>query len=147
LHLAAHHWPDPDLLWLYDLRALADAMTPSEAAEFDGVAAVRGFSTLASHVLRAARELFPSAALDALIVRLPEHREEPALQLLSRRGALDKLRLDLRYASSRQRFRLVREHLFPDREYMRASSRGAPLAAAYAHRIARGARRWLSKSS
>ena len=28
LHLAAHHWPDPYLLWLYDVRQIAAALSP-----------------------------------------------------------------------------------------------------------------------
>lgn len=143
LHLAAHHWREPDLLWLYDLRMIADGMGPAEANAFSGLAGAGRFQTLASRILGAARELFPSPSLDALIASLREDPREPALQLLSPRRAIDDLRLDLRYATAAERLRLIREHLFPDREYMRASAYGTPIAAAYARRIVRGARHWL----
>ena len=145
LHLAAHHWPDPDLLWLYDLRAIVDRMSKDDQRTFVALAPAGRFASLAAAVLGVARETFPSARLDALIASLRVDPSEPALRLLSHRRPFDDLRLDLRYATTAQRFQLVREHLFPGREYIRAAAPGAPLAAAYARRIATGARRWLSR--
>lgn len=147
LHLAAHHWPDPNLLWLHDLRAIADVMPEDEAGEFVILSTGGRFAALAAAVLGAARDMFPSARLDALIASLLDHPSEPALKLLARRRPIDDLRLDLRYATTAERLRLVREHLFPDRDYIRATDPGAPLATAYARRIATGARRWLSRHS
>ena len=147
LHLAAHHWPEPDLLWLYDLRAIAEAMPSDDAEAFAALGRGGGFAALAAAVLRVARETFPSARLDALIASLPADPTEPALALLASRRPLDGLRLDFRYATAAERFQLVREHLFPDRDYIRATDPGAPLAAAYARRIALGARRWITRQN
>ena len=147
LHLAAHHWPDPDLLWLYDLRTIADAMSADDERTFVALSTAGRFSALAAAVLRVARDTFPSTKLDVLIASLPNDPGEPALRLLASRGPIDDLRLDLRYATTAERFHLVREHLFPDRDYIRAASPGTPLATAYARRFATGARRWLSKQN
>jgi hypothetical protein len=145
LHLAAHHWPDPDLLWLHDLRAIADAMTEDDTDAFVALSASGRFASLAATALGVARDLFPSARLSALISSLPYDPSEPALKMLTRRRPIDDLRLDLRYATPAERFHLVREHLFPDRDYIRATAPGTLLASAYARRIATGARRWLSR--
>jgi hypothetical protein len=147
LHLAAHHWPDPDLLWLYDLRTIAEAMPADDETAFVALSTTGRFAALAAEVLRVAHDMFPSPKLEALIASLPSDPGEPSLRLLAGRRPIDDLRLDLRYATTRERFQLVREHLFPDRDYIRAAAPGTPLATAYARRIATGARRWLSRQN
>lgn len=150
LHLAAHHWPEPDLLWLYDVRLIAQALGPEGGARFVALARSRGFAALASEVLRAAQALFPSSALRAIVDALPPigGAREPALALMKRpKGSIDELLLDLKYAAWGERVTLVREHLLPDPAYVRASFAGSTLAGAYARRIARGSRRWLSRST
>ena len=150
LHLAAHHWPTPDLLWLYDLRQIAEALGPEGGRRFVTLARSQGFGALAGEVLREGQSLFPAPALRELIDALPRREEarEPALALLDHpKRRIDELTLDLRYASWGDRSRLIREHLLPDAAYIRASSGGRTLAGAYARRIARGARRWFSRAS
>ena len=149
MHIAAHHWPRPDLIWLYDLRRITDALGPAGSRRFVALAQAQGFGAFAREVLLEGDALFPSPALRALLDALPRREDvrEPALALLDRRQRrVDELLLDLKYATWGDKSRLVREHLLPDAAYMRASWGGQSLAGAYARRIARGARRWLARA-
>ena len=62
---------------------------------------------------------------------------------------MDVARADLMMLSSwRQRFALVREHLFPPVAYMRTKYAGCPavlLPLAYLYRIVRGAPKWFER--
>ena len=145
LHLAAHHWPRPDLLWLYDLRQLAEALGPDRERRFVDLARSRGFGSVARAVLCEARSLFPSPRLDALIQVLEPDEWEPAAALLRPdRGFLTDLALDLRWAGWRERVRLLREHLLPDAAYVRATSDAPTIAGAHLRRILGGSRRLRS---
>lgn len=147
LHLAAHHWPRPDLLWLYDLRQLADALDPAGIRRFVALAQSQSFAPVARTVLCEAGALFPSTALRDLADLLPSDAAGPAMSLLRPgRGFASDLWLDLRWAGWRERVQLLREHLLPDAAYIRASSGGQSLAGGYARRITRGARRRLSRA-
>ena len=104
LHMAAHHWPPPDLLWLYDLRQLADALDPAGILRFVELARSRGFASLARAVLCEAGALFPSSALCDLTGGLPSDPAEPAMSLLRPgRGFMTDVLLDLRWAGWRER--------------------------------------------
>lgn len=150
LHIAAHHWPRPHLLWPYDLRQLADALGLEGGRRFVDLARSHGFGMLAGSVLGEAHSLFPSSNLRALLDALPpsDGAGEKALALMKHpKGPIGELLLDLKYAAWRERMTLVREHLLPDPAYVRASFGGSTLAGAYARRIAGGSLRWLSRAT
>jgi hypothetical protein len=146
LHLAAHHRSNPRLVWLYDLRLLADALDEEKRRAFVALARRAECCAIAAHALDASRRLFDSVALHDLAARLsaqPPRREASAALLRVNRPA-GALWIDLRAAGWRDRALLLREHLLPDREYM--STRSGPLPLAYAVRAATGARRWLRRN-
>lgn len=146
VHLVAHHWEQLLLLWLHDVRLLADALdVQGRQRVIDS--AIKGEYTVAVYcALRTTRLYFRSAALDRLIdeleVRL-NSREPVAALLRYDRRAVDDLIFDLRVADWRQRARLLREHVLPPPEYMRAAFAGRPLALAYAERLLRGVWKWF----
>jgi putative nucleotidyltransferase-like protein len=147
LHMAAHHWPPPDLLWLYDLRQLAEALDPEGIRGFVQLARSGGFASLARAVLCEAGVLFPSPALRDLTEDLPADGAEPAMSLLRPgRGFLTDVLLDLRWAGWRERVQLLREHLLPDAAYVRATSTASTLPGAYLDRILGSYRRLRSHS-
>jgi hypothetical protein len=147
LHMAAHHWPPPDLLWLYDLRLLADALDPAGIRRFVHLAESGRFASLARAVLCEAGALFPSSALRDLTGGLPSDPAEPAMSLLRPgRGFLTDVLLDLRWAGWRERVQLLREHLLPDAEYVRSTSPASTLPGAHLNRILGSYRRLRSHS-
>lgn len=147
VHLTAHHRRDPRLVWLYDVRLLAEALDEERRRSFVELTCRAECRAIAAHAIDASRGLFDSTALRDLAARLdaqPRRREASAALLRVSRPA-GALWIDLRTAGWRDRARLLREHLLPDREYM--SSRPGPLPIAYAVRAAHGARRWLRRGS
>jgi putative nucleotidyltransferase-like protein len=145
VHLVAHHWPRPDLLWLYDVRAIVERMTVSDRDLFLDAVARGQCCALAAAALDASRETFPSDAVSALAsrVRSATSARESSAALLRVRRPVQALWIDLRSAGWRDRARLLREHLLPDREFMERHGNGGPLAFAYARRAAHGLRRWM----
>jgi hypothetical protein len=148
IHVVAHHWPGLELRWAYDLRLLAHAVGPDGRERFAAAAERRGYRTVAAHALAAASALFDDDALSALAARLDGAASpEPSAALLDVTRPVDALWLDLRTAGWRDRLRLLREHLVPHPEYMRATMGGRPLALAYTSRAWNGVRRWFSASA
>lgn len=144
VHLVAHHRSNPLLVWLYDLRLLAEALDEPNRDVFVDLTYRLGCCAIARHALDASRRVFESTALDDLAARMaaPPSRREPSAALLRVTRPAGALWMDLRTADWRDRATLLREHLLPDRQYM-AAGRGL-LPMAYAIRAARGARRWLT---
>jgi len=151
LHLAAHHRHDAILLWLHDIALLAEALDADERARFLQRAGDGHVYNLCAAAIDAARRLFDSSALailsSELRTRLPR-TDEPAARLLATRRPIDDLWLDLCVAERwRDRAALLREHLCPDVEYMRATQpRARWLAVAYARRAIRGLSKWTAVS-
>jgi len=148
VHLMAHHRRDPVLIWLYEIDKLADTLDAGQIGVFLDTAAGAGISTLCAAGLDAAREYFDGAALSTLAARLRAQgaaRVEPSARLLSASRPIDLLWLDLRSAAGwRERMTLLREHLCPDAEYMRATGAGTgSLPLAYVRRALWGARDWI----
>jgi Uncharacterised nucleotidyltransferase len=145
IHLVAHHWHHILLIWLLDIRLLVETL---ESADCEALVdeAVRGRYTVPLDVaLKTTRLYFTSAGVDALIDRLgPRVRlDEPGAALIQPvRRKVDDLLFDLRVAGWRQGAQLLREHVLPPAEYMRATS-NAPLPLAYTLRLLRGVRRWF----
>jgi hypothetical protein len=149
VHLVAHHRDDPILLWLYDIARLAETFDEGDAATFLDTAAAGGVSAVCAYALDRARRYFDGAALASLAGRahaLSLERAEPSARLLAVTRPIDGLWLDLRTADGwRERTTLLREHLWPDAEYMRATNGDAAwLPFAYLRRAMAGVSKWVS---
>jgi hypothetical protein len=145
VHLIGHHRDAPSLLWLYEIAALARALDERQSAPFLETAASAGIRSVCRSALGAAREHFDDARLEALIGALPIDDREPSARLIDAASTMDELRLDLRVARGwGERITLLREHLWPDAEYMRArEGTQGWLPLRYARRAVTGASRWM----
>jgi hypothetical protein len=147
VHLVAHHPVNPVLLWLHDLARLAEALDDRDAVMFLEGAAGAGISTVCASALDRARRYFDGPALAALAVRAHAQSvpgEEPSARVLRASRPIDGLWLDLRSCEGwRERFTLLREHVCPDPEYMRATTAPAGwLPLAYGRRAIAGFGKW-----
>jgi hypothetical protein len=150
IHLTAHHRGGAILLWLHDLRLLAEAIDEQQQSAFVDAAAVAGVTALCVNALEQARRYFDDPVLANLSARLAEKeqgRPEPSARLLTIARPVDQLLLDLTTpARWDTRLTLLREHLWPDAEYLRATGTHGWLPLAYVSRAIRGARKWLRAS-
>ncbi len=149
VHLVAHHRADPVLVWLHDIARLSEALDDDEAATFVETAAAARISLVCASALDRARAFFDGPALASLAARAhaqADGRVEPSARLLAAARPIDEMWLDLRVSNGwRERIALLREHLWPDAEYMRATSaKTGWLPLAYARRAFRGARKWIA---
>lgn len=149
LHRIAHHPDSTDLLWLYDLHLLVNRLTADERRQFAALATQRQVRAVCAYGLRDAFEAFGGSA-DDLAARIapPAGEVEPTASFLAgRRRPVDVLTADLRALPLwSQRLRLLREHLFPRREYMFArhgTRRSSSLPWLYFRRIVLGAPKWF----
>jgi len=152
VHRVAHHYDDDCLIWLHDIHLVASAMTMGEWERLVDLASRRHVVTICRQGLTKAAPHFgtvvPASVMTDQRFQVREDQAEPTASFLIRRRAqLENLASDLRTLDSwGNRWRLIREHLFPPRRYMRevyAPSSRAPLAMLYAWRAMRGARKWL----
>jgi hypothetical protein len=151
VHLIAHHRADPMLIWLYDMARLADALDEGDAATFVETADAAGISAVCASALDRARQYFDGPALTSLAAQVRARSSrgvEPSARLLTATRPIDEAWLDFRTAAGwSERMTLIREHLWPDAAYMRATI--APrgwLPLAYARRAAFGIRKWAGRS-
>ena len=153
VHRVAHHFDSNRLIWLYDIHLLASALTAAEWESFLSLIEQRRVTAVCRRSLDRATQRFqtsipPVAASDPRL-RAPLAAEASAAYTRPRRVVRD-VASDLQALSSwRDRLRLVREHLFPPRQYMRevySMSKRAPLPWLYASRAVRGAWRWLDRA-
>jgi hypothetical protein len=147
LHRLVHHHDAPTLIWIYDLHLLASAMTPAEAERTRGLAEEKRLAAVCAAALAAAHGLFGTVVPGPLRELRARGPEPLAIFLEDGLRPLDVLALDLRALPGwRARCQLLREHLFPPREYLQAIEgrlgRG-PLPLLYARRVVRGASRWF----
>ena len=150
-HRAAHHHDVERLLWLYDIHLIADALNPADSRIVAEIAGRTKTSSVCASALTLAVDPFRSPAGAALRAQLGPSAIDSGASLYVRRDArlVDLLLADLRALPTwTARMRLVREHLFPPAEYMRATyGRASPamLPALYAWRVAAGVRRWFQR--
>jgi putative nucleotidyltransferase-like protein len=149
VHLVAHHRADPLLVWLYDIARLAQALDADEAGTFVETAAAARISLVCASALDRARAFFDGPALESLAARAhaqADGRAEPSARLLTAARPIDEMWLDLRVSNGwGERIALLREHVWPDAEYMRATTaKTGWLPLAYARRAFRGARKWIA---
>src|SRR5262249_54569405 len=70
VHLVAHHWHQVLLVWMIDIRLLADALDDEECQRLVEDAVRGGYTTLIDAALRTTRLYFRSAGVDRLVERL-----------------------------------------------------------------------------
>ncbi len=151
VHRVAHHFGDEDVLWLYDIRLLAESLSEPKALEFIALATGRSVAEICARSLEVAQRVvggrFPGR-LQSWIDRgsWPETAERTA-GFLAQHRQIDHLLSDLRALPNlHTRLRLVGQHLFPRAEYMltRYGVRSRLLLPyLYLRRIVEGAPRWF----
>lgn len=152
VHRVAHHADLVGLNWLYDIHLVAERLEPAGWRQFVALATERQMAAVCASSLERAAFWFhtrvPESAAERLRVAQTRAGERSAAYLSARPQA-EALIDDLRTLRSwRDRWRLVREHLFPSAAYMRrvyAPASALPLPLLYLWRITRGARKWLTR--
>jgi len=150
VHRVAHHQDRPDLLWIWDIHLLAERLTITDEEVLVRRAERNSMRSVVVRGLELTRDLFQTRLPPDLMGRLEAGPSEPGAIFLG--GGLrqfDVLRADLAAMGSlRRRLQLLREHLFPQWDFVRASYRGWPeilLPLAYLDRIVRGAPKWFRR--
>jgi hypothetical protein len=157
VHRVAHHFDSDRLIWLYDIRLLAASLDEAAWTEFVRLAVDRGVASICLRGLEKTMDILgmavPSMVLSALGDRARRQDEMSASYLKPGSRAHQEIHVfatDLRALPTwADRWRLVREHVFPSPAYMRdvyAPSSRAPLSILYARRALRGARKWLARA-
>lgn len=148
VHRVAHHYDDPDLLWLWDVHLLCRDMTDDDADVILARAASLHVCSVIAHSLKLTCTQLGTVLPDGLADRLAETGAgEAAGRFVGGRfRPIDVLRSDLVAGSMRTNLQLLREHLFPPRAYMRRTYARWPallLPIAYVHRVCRGVPKWF----
>ena len=147
VHRVAHH---PDLekpFWIEDIHLLASRLRPVEWQTFVARAADRSIRAICCQGLLRAQERFRTRIPADVLTTLSEKHGEPSA-IFVRKGLrpVDRLASDLRSLGTLAAARLVREHLFPPAEFMRAKygvTRRALLPVYYIARVLSGIPKWF----
>lgn len=146
VHRVAHHNDADDLIWICDIDLLARRLGGDGWETLTAVAARSGTREICRRGLARASALFATPVPADVHARLAGAREPSMVFLGGGLRELDIQRLNVRHLPRwRDRFALVRQHLFPARQYMRERY-GRPawmLPVWYAHRLCTGVPRWL----
>jgi hypothetical protein len=150
IHRVAHHQDRVNLLWLWDIHLLASGLSAAEWEAFIDRSTRARMRLVCARGLTLAHECFGTEIATAASEALGAVSDEPTAAFL--RGGLrqiDVARADLANLTTwRQRFALLREHLFPPTAYMRTKYSRCPavlLPFAYLHRIVSGAPKWFER--
>ena len=153
VHRIAHHFDSQRLIWSHDVHVLATSCSPGDWRTFQQLARERSVEAACLRSLVTAAGYFHTVVPATVLAALEnggrtETGNEPFLRPHVRHA--ERILSDLRNVRSwTGRWRLARQHAFPPGGYMRdvyAPSSTAPLWLLYALRIARGSRKWLSRS-
>lgn len=151
VHRVAHHFDTDNLIWLYDIDLIARRLTADQWEDFFAQAIRRKIAAVCRRSLERTAELFPSDDVTRMLAagRLAADGQEPTARYLEARRHAGVVLDDLLALSGwRDRWRLMREHLLPPPEYLRAKyapGSSAPLAVLYMQRLVLGAVKWLRK--
>jgi hypothetical protein len=154
LHQLAHHERELDLLWLYDVHRISEALTDTQWRHAIALADDRRLSTVCANLVRTAHDLFATALPPAAVSWIAAQRATllpPEFRSFGRPGRriLDVFLSDfISTRNWRARTRLLREHLLPPRSYMRAlyqTEQTWAIPALYLHRILTGCPRWFRR--
>lgn len=149
IHRAAHHDASERLIWMTDIRLLLRAATPAEVAEFCRLADALRLTAICHDACARTARLFGDLRIPGLLENAALDRREPTRAYLGAPSPLRRLWLDLvALGTWRRRAALLREHLVPPPDYIRAmpGSHG-PLPLAYAARMVRGVIEWARARS
>jgi hypothetical protein len=157
VHRVAHHGDSVEPRWLEDIALLAKRLEPDAARHFVREAARTGTLAVCTRSLELAGQ-HCDAKVDGLVSQLaaaseeigPDGVERSVFFIRGPRTLVSVLASDLRCATWRDRIRLLGEHLFPSRAYMRAKYPHWPLPLlplAYPFRVARGAPAWFRRDT
>lgn len=150
LHRVAHHNDCERLIWLYDIHVIAQRMGKDVAIAFARMAVQKELRAVCHRGLTLAREHFATEfPSEAMALLAAGGRREATAAYLGGPSRLVRLVSDLIALDDWQsRLELLREHLFPSAAYMRhtyAVSAAYPIPMLHAHRICRGAWKWLQR--
>jgi hypothetical protein len=151
IHRVAHHGDDPNLIWLWDIHMLCGAMTAEDVDLLSRRASATAMRAVTAHGLELTRQRFGTSIDPRLMAQLQQSdgREESARFIGHTARHIDLVLSDFgALPTTSARVRLLREHLFPRREYMRAKYPGCPRALlpfAYLYRAARGVPKWFQR--
>lgn len=148
VHRVAHHFDESHLLWLYDIHLVAERLTTDEWREFDRLTSRTATRAICARGLARAEEAFGTRVPPGIAAASATAGWEPSSAFLD--GTIRRLDVELsnfkRSVGWRARGQFVRQHLFPEPAYI-LQTYGVRsrlwLPALYAHRIVRGAVRWL----
>jgi len=149
VHRAAHHYDREALVWLYDVHLLAQALDDDGMRRLGALAERTGVRRLCLRALLLARDRFGTRIAANVIAALEAAPPDEPSTVFLRPGMrkVDVLLDDVRALPGwRPRLELLKEHLFPDADYMRGTyARGssAPTMWLYLRRIAGGASKWF----
>ena len=150
VHRVAHHGDALDLLWLWDIHLLLQRLSFAEKDRFVALAERTNMRAVCARGLQLSGLLFGTGDAVHTADRLETSNvgDEASARFVGGASAISVLATDLGTLPWRDRAQLLREHLFPSTEYMRAKYREWPdalLPVAYLHRIVRGAPRWFGR--
>jgi hypothetical protein len=153
VHRAAHHDDAESLIWLYDIHLIAERLNSHEWETLVHRASDRGVAALCARGLQLSSRRFDTRmSLEVIAGLRPgrgRRRETSALFLRKDLRPFDRLVGDLRALGLRDAAHLIREHLFPSREYINtkyAFRSRALLPAYYAFRAVAGASKWFRRA-
>jgi hypothetical protein len=153
VHRIAHHANEERLIWVYDIHLLAERLTGEEREEFVEFAVARQLRAVCAEGLALAERRFHGRGAKGILMQMAGRRanaQEPSQAFAA--GAMRKIDVlfsDLAALEGwRPRLKLLREHLFPPRSYMRqvyGVSSVPLLPLLYVWRFARRAGAWYRR--
>lgn len=153
VHRVAHHQNCDRLIWSFDIHLLVSAMDPRQHAEFLELACVKRLRSVCAAGLDSALCRFgtrhPAGWRDRLQTGSAGEVEPTAAFLQQRLRRIDILRSDLLAVRGwARKIRLIREHLFPPADFVRARyGSDIPVLFAYVDRILGGVGKWFRAPS
>lgn len=152
IHRIAHHRRDRRAVWLLDLHFLWLALSDKQRKKFADHALSSGVGALCAEGLSGANRYFCTGVPDPVISALRHNQgsERAAILLDAAHNRWEDFKFDFGSLSGlRSKAAFLRQHLFPDRQYMRqrfATHPGQSLAPLYLSRIAKGVGKLLRGS-
>jgi hypothetical protein len=147
VHPVMHHRNADLIIWCYDIHVLASRLTDRQWLEFVDLARRKQVAEICAGQLGRAAARFGTRLPEQVIAALAADKGEPTAEYLAaNRAWRHELASNVRHAHGwRQRLRLFRDVLFPDRDYMLRSYGLAPrhwgslvLPFLHVHRLTKG---------